>query len=76
MKPKGSKLEPMLKLDMPFGEALERFVQTKPKEVEASIARSKRKKPPGGKKPSGGSSQSESVVSLRKRRMRKRNEGR
>jgi hypothetical protein len=75
MKPKGSKLEPKLKLDMPWGEALGRFLQTKPKEVEASIKRAKQKKPPGGKKPSGGSSQSD-VVSLRKRRMRKRNEGR
>lgn len=49
MKPKSEKLQPKLKLAMPFDEALRRFVQTKPKEVEWSIekaakARPKRKK--------------------------------
>jgi hypothetical protein len=39
--PKGSKLEPKLKLDMTFDEALRRFVQTKPKEIEKSIAKAK-----------------------------------
>lgn len=67
-----------LKLD--FDEALERFIRTKPAEVEELIKRSKTKKPPGAKrkkrKSSGGTSQSESVVDLRSRRMRKRNEGR
>ncbi len=48
--PKGSKLEPKLKLDMTFDEALRRFVQTKPKEVEKSIGKAKRKKPPRQKK--------------------------
>jgi hypothetical protein len=43
----GKKLEPPLKLDMSFGEALSRFVATKPKEVDESIERSKQKKPPG-----------------------------
>jgi hypothetical protein len=43
----GKKLEPPLKLDMSFGEALARAVQTKPPEVEESIERSKQKKPPG-----------------------------
>jgi hypothetical protein len=56
-------------------EALERFIGTKPDEVEASIAKSKRKKPPGSK-PSSGSSQPEGVVDLRRRRMRKRVTGR
>lgn len=46
MKPKGSKLEPPLHLDMEFGEALSHFVATKPKEVNASIKRSKKKRPP------------------------------
>jgi hypothetical protein len=46
MNAKGKKLEPKLKLDMPFGEALARFVQTKPKEVEKSIERGKQKKKP------------------------------
>ena len=71
--------EPQFGLDMSFGEALERFIQTDPKEVEASIAKSKRRKPPDGDakaKPSGGSNQSDAVVSLRSRRMRKRNTGR
>jgi len=52
MNAKGRKLEPKLGLDMPFAEALERFVLTDPKEVERSIAKSKNKKPPGSK-PSG-----------------------
>ncbi len=43
----GKKLEPPLKLDMSFGEALARAIQTKPSEVEESIERSKQKKPPG-----------------------------
>ena len=68
-----------LKLDP--DEALERFIRTDPVEVEELIKRSKTKKPPGAKrkrKASGGSAQevSENVVSLRRRRMRKRNEGR
>ena len=40
------KLEPKLGLEVPFGEALERFIQTKPKEVDASISKAKKKKPP------------------------------
>lgn len=44
MNDRGKKLEPKLKLDMPFGEALERFIQTKPKEVEKSIERAKKGK--------------------------------
>jgi hypothetical protein len=77
---KGVKHPSPLRIDMGFNEALERFVQTKPEEVENGIKRSKQRKPPGGKKrkrkrkPSGGSSQS--VISLRDRRMRKRNKGR
>ena len=75
MKPKPKKLEPKLGLDMPFEEALQRFIQTDPKEVENGIKKSKKKKPPGSKKrkPSGGIGQSKAVVSLRHRRMRKRN---
>jgi hypothetical protein len=34
--------EPPLSLDMPFDEALKRFISTKPEEVEASIKRSKK----------------------------------
>jgi hypothetical protein len=40
------KLEPPLRLDMSFGEALERFVRTKPADVDESVARAKTKKPP------------------------------
>ncbi len=76
---KGVKHPSPFKIQMGFDEALERFIRVDPKEVEASIKRSKQKKPPGTKrkrKASGSSSQSESVVDLRHRRMRKRNTGR
>jgi hypothetical protein len=64
-----------MRLDMPFGEALERFAAVDPKEMHANIKRAKKKKPPGGikEKPSDGKVQSENVVSLRDRR--KRNHG-
>ncbi len=73
---KGVKHPSPLRIDMGFDEALERFIQTKPSELEGGIKRSKQKKPPGSKKrkPSGGSSQS--IVSLRDKRMAKRNKGR
>jgi len=43
---KGKKLEPPLKLDMSFGEALDRLVGTDQKEVDESVERAKTKKPP------------------------------
>lgn len=43
---KGRKLEPPLRLDMPFEEALSRFVATKPEEIDESIERAKTKRPP------------------------------
>jgi hypothetical protein len=43
---KGAKMEPPLKLDMSFDEALGRFTQASPEEVAESIDRSKTKKPP------------------------------
>ena len=43
---KGKKLEPPLKLDMSFGEALDRFTGTDPKEVDESVQLAKTKKPP------------------------------
>ena len=76
---KGVKHPSPFKIKMGFDEALERFIGTKPSEVEALIKRGKKGKPPGTKrkrKESGGSSQSKSVVNLRHRRMRKRNDGR
>ena len=67
-----------MKLDMPADEALERFIGTDPKEVEASIKRAKKKVPPGGKKkktakPSDDNVAGDGVVSLRQRRMQNRN---
>jgi len=37
-----------LHLDMPLDEALERFAGVTPEEMQANIARAKKKKPPGG----------------------------
>ena len=45
------KVEPPLKLDMDFGEALLRFAGTNPQEVAESIERSNTKKPPGSTTP-------------------------
>ncbi|WP_156633938.1 hypothetical protein [Methylobacterium sp. Leaf113] len=45
------KTEPPFGLDMDFGEALERFIATKPREIEEGVERSKQKKPPGGDAP-------------------------
>ena len=71
-----------MKLNMPADEALERFIGTDPKQVDASIKRAKKKVPPGGRKkqtakPSDDDVASDDgVVSLRQRRIRKRNTGR
>lgn len=67
-----------MKLDMPFGEALERFIGVNPKEMQANIKKAKKKRPPGGKKPSKGqdAAKAENVVSLRDTRTRKHNHGR
>lgn len=72
------KYEDRLHLDMPFDEALERFVGVKRSELEANVAKSKKAKPSGGKKrkPPDVIPQGENVVSLRNRRTRKRNNGR
>jgi hypothetical protein len=70
--------EPPFGLNMPFDEALRRFIGTDPGELEANIKRSKKKKPPGGKKKArpGGKIDQKNVVSLRDTRMAKRNYGR
>jgi hypothetical protein len=65
-----------MRLDMPFAEAMERFARADPKEMHANIKRAKKKKPPGGTVPPGGNDQAENVVSLKTRRVRKRNTGR
>ena len=44
-------MEPPLKLEMSFGEAMSRFVATKPEQLDESIARSKTKKPPQDQTP-------------------------
>jgi hypothetical protein len=48
---KGKKHPSPLRIDMGFAEALERFVRTNPKELDALIVRAKSKKPPGEKTP-------------------------
>jgi hypothetical protein len=74
---KGSKQVSPFRLDMDPDEFLERAIRTKPSEVDELIKRGKKRKPPGAKrKASGGTSQTESVVDLRRRRMRKRDTGR
>lgn len=66
-----------MRLDMPFGEALERFAGVDPKQMHANIKRAKKKKPPGGKKaPPSDTVEAPNLVSLRARRERKRNHGR
>ena len=64
------KQEGKLFLDIPFEEALSRFVRTDVKEVAASIARSKKAKPLGGKlrKPPKAEAQSQKVVRLSSKR--------
>ncbi|MBN8982782.1 MAG: hypothetical protein J0I29_16140 [Rhizobiales bacterium] len=63
------KYDDKLSLDMPFGEALERFAGVDPKEMHANIKRAKKKKPPGGKKPpSSGHVDNQNVVKLRDRK--------
>jgi hypothetical protein len=63
---------------MGFDQPLERFIDTKPSEVDPLIRRRNTKKPPDSnakRRPISGSSQPESVVDLRHIRMRKWNEG-
>jgi len=67
---KKRKYEEKLFIDMPFGEALERYAGVDPKEMHANIDKAKRrkKKPPGGGEPSGGRVVSYASVRLRGRR--------
>lgn len=66
-------------LDMPFGEALERFIAVKPSELEANVAASKKKKPPRAKvkkrKAPGGKKKSPNVISLKDRKTSLRRRG-
>jgi hypothetical protein len=64
------KYSPSFFLDMSFGEALERFIGTKPQELEAVMKKSRAKKLPGAKKKKapGSDVKSGNVVRLRDRR--------
>lgn len=73
MAKKRGQYEGRMRLDMPFGEALERFAGTDPREMHANIKRAKKKKPPGGKKPPSDSFSDKNVVSLRDRRQKRHN---
>jgi hypothetical protein len=66
----------VLGLEMPFGEAMERFIGVNPKEMEANIAKDKRKKPPGAKKAKpGGKAKAKNVLSLKDRKASLRRRG-
>jgi hypothetical protein len=74
--------ENMFDLDMPFGEAMERFIGTSVKETQDNIARSKKKKPPAAKrkkrKATGGKKaepKAQNIISMRERRMSLRRRG-
>jgi hypothetical protein len=74
----GGKPRDDIGLDMPFGEALERYIGVDPKELEANIAKDKGKKPPGAKKKRkapGAKVKSENVLSLKERRESLRRRG-
>lgn len=66
-------------LNMPFGEAMERFIGVDPKQMQANIDKSKKKKPPGGKKkkrpPPGKKAKSPNVISLKDRKTSLRRRG-
>lgn len=67
---------PKLHLDMPFGEALERYAGTKASELYANIDAAKQKKPPGGsKKRPSGKKKSKDVLSFGERKAHLRNKG-
>jgi hypothetical protein len=68
--------DPPFGLDMPFDEAMKRFIGADPKEVEENIKRYKKKKPPSNAKKALPGGSQKNVVSLRSRRMAKRNNGR
>lgn len=65
--------EVFLGLDMPFSEALERYSGVKMKEVEANIAKEKRKKKAPGKAPGA---KSDTVISMKDRKTARARRGR
>lgn len=61
--------EDKMHLDMPFGEALERFVGVKPDELKANIDKSKDAKPPADRKlAAAGKPDDQNVTQLRRKR--------
>jgi hypothetical protein len=71
------KYEDKLFIDMPLGEALERFIGVDPKELQANIDKSKKRKPPGSgrKEPPGGTDVGDDAQVVRLRDRRKRHHG-
>jgi len=66
-------------LNMPFSEAMERFIGVDPKQMDANIEKSKKKKPLGSKKkkrsPPSSKAQSKNVISLKDRKTALRRRG-
>jgi hypothetical protein len=63
-------------LDMPFGEAMERYVGVKPTELEANVSKAKKKKPPGAVKVKpGGKSKTTNIISMKDRKTSLRKRG-
>jgi hypothetical protein len=69
----GRKYDDKMNLDMPFAEALERFVGVDPREMHANIAKAKKAKPPGGRKAPPPVVDDPKVAKLRDARMKRRN---
>ncbi len=67
--------EVFLGLDMPFGEALERYIGVNPKELEANIAKDKRKVPGAKKKKAAPGASAKNVISLKDRKTSRRRRG-
>jgi hypothetical protein len=62
------KYEDKMSLEMPFGEALERFIGTDPAEVAANITKSKQAKPEAERKRPASKPDQTATVSLRGKR--------
>lgn len=65
------KYEEKLHIDMELDEALKRFVNVNPQELQANLDKQKRKKRPPGPREGLPDGQSQDVINLRDRRKRK-----